>query len=68
MTEDHKVLRLIDKGDPQYDQANREAIRGRALLDQKRDGSTKMRLVKIGFLEPNPGNETFTGHVVSQPQ
>jgi hypothetical protein len=65
LTQNHKVLRLIDKDDPQYDQATREAVRGRALLDRKRYGTTKMRLVKIGFLEPNPGNEIFTGHVVS---
>ena len=65
LTEDHKVLRLLDKDDPLYDRASREAIRGRALLDQKRDGSTKMRLVKIGFLEPHTSNENFTGHVVS---
>jgi hypothetical protein len=42
LTEDHKVLRLLDNDDPLYDRASREAIRGRALLDQKRDGSTKM--------------------------
>jgi hypothetical protein len=65
LTEDHGVLRLIDKDDPLYDQASKEAIRGRPILDKKRDGRVKMRLVKIGFLEIKSGNETFTGHVVS---
>ena len=65
LTEDHGVLRRLDKDDPLYDRASKEAIRGRPILDKKRDGRVKMRLVKIGFLEIKSGNETFTGHVVS---
>ena len=61
----HGVLQQVTRDDADYAMVLVEAIKGRVLLDIKRDGTVKARMVKQGFREHFPDNETFTGHVVS---
>jgi hypothetical protein len=65
LTNKHQVLRELMEDDPDYATAKKEAVKGRAIFDIKRDDSSKVRVVKQGFLEPVARNQVFTGHVVS---
>ena len=51
LTDTHHVLELVDEDHPDRDVALKEACSGRVLLDIKRNGTVKARMVKRGDLE-----------------
>ena len=56
---EHGVLEQLDPSDPRYAIALQEACPTRSLLDVKRDGIVKTRLIKRGDLEDVSKSDTF---------
>ena len=69
LTSDHTVLQHVGENDPDFQEAKKRAVPGRALLTIKRDGSYKVRIVKHGDLEgtsSDPDGFNYYAHVVAQ--
>ena len=62
----HKILVLLTPAHPEYNDAVKQAIKCRALLDIKRDGRVKVRIVKLGFYESTEGEGFISAQVVSR--
>ena len=63
---EHKILIPLEKSNPEYQTAVKQAVKCRALLDIKRDGRVKARIVKQGFLESSEGEGFISAQVISR--
>ena len=60
------ILRILEPTHECYNLARQQAINCRVLLDVKRDGTVKARIVKQGFRESKEGEGNISAHVVSR--
>ncbi|MAF23521.1 MAG: hypothetical protein CMP26_13085, partial [Roseibacillus sp.] len=62
----NKILVPMTEEHPDFEEASRLAIKCRALLDIKRNGQVKARIVKLGFYESKEGEGFISAQVVAR--